>query len=75
MTTQYRHYTHTENKSFLKLFLPLLCLMHFYIFLGLSTWHMEVPRLGVKLELQLKPLSRSRDQTHVLMDTSWVHYC
>ena len=63
---------------------------------------MEVPRLGVQLELQLpvyatatatpdlshvcnlhyssqqcwipNPLSRARDQTHVLIDTSWVHY-
>ena len=24
-----------------------------YLFLGLHPWHMEVPRLGVKLELQL----------------------
>ena len=50
---------------------------------------MEVPRLGVKLELQLlayatakpdpslvcdhSPLSKARDQTRVLMDISWVH--
>ena len=63
---------------------------------------MEVPRLGVELDLQLlayeatampdlscicdlhrssrqcwilKLLSKARDQTLVLMDTSWVHYC
>ena len=46
---------------------------------------MEVPRLGVKLELQLPayttatatpdPLSEDRDQTHILMVTSQVHYC
>ena len=24
-----------------------------FIFLGLQLWHMDVPRLGVKLELQL----------------------
>ena len=65
---------------------------------------MEVPRLGVKLELQLPayttatamwdlsyvcdlhhsswtrwipdPLSKARDRTHILVDTSWIHfYC
>ena len=67
-------------------------------FLGPHPWHMEVPRLGVKWELQLpayvtapakqvcnlhhisqqcwilNPLSKDRDRTRVLMDTSWVHY-
>ena len=28
-------------------------LFSFFFFLGLHPWHMEVPRLGVKLELQL----------------------
>ena len=64
---------------------------------------MEIPRLGVKLELQLlayttasatqdpshicdlphssqqhqilNSLSEARNRTHVLMDTSQVHYC
>ena len=30
-----------------------MCLLFFYCFLGLNLQHMEVPRLGVKLELQL----------------------
>ena len=62
---------------------------------------MDVPRLGVELELQLpanatatadiscvcelhhssqqrwilNPLSKARDRTHILMDTSRIHYC
>ena len=74
----------------------------FFVFLGLHPRHVEVPRLGVELELQLpafatatatpyprlvcnlyhssqqyqilNPLSKTRDRTHVLMVTSWVHY-
>jgi len=74
-----------------------------FIFLGLQSEHMEVPRLEVKSELQLPadataiamqapshvcdlhrssqqcwilyPLSGARDYfTHILMDTSWVHF-
>ena len=73
-----------------------------YCFLGPHPWHMEVPRLGVELELQLlayttatatpdlsrvcnlhhssrpcqilNPLSEARDWTHVLMDTSQIHF-
>ena len=73
-----------------------------FFFLGLYPWHAEVPRLGVKSELQLlaytiatamqdpgqgcdlnhssqqcqvlNPLSEARDQTHVLMNISWVCY-
>ena len=72
------------------------------LFLGPHLKHMEVPRLGVELELLLpvyatatatpepnvsvtyptahdnarsfNPLSEARDQTHILMDTSQVHY-
>ena len=68
----------------------------FFCFLGLWSQHIEVPRLGTKLELHShsKPdpsctcdlhhtswqrwifnsLSKARDQTHILMDTSQVHY-
>ena len=72
----------------------------FVCFLGLHPQHMEVPRLGVELELQLPasatatatwdpsgicdlhhsswqhripdPLSKARDQTRILMGTSWI---
>ena len=74
----------------------------YLVFLGLHPWHMEVPRLGVELELQLQaytiatakwdlshvcdlhhgsqqgqihnPLSKARNQTHILMDTSWIRF-
>ena len=68
---------------------------------GTHPQHMEIPRLGVKLELQLlahitatpvsshvcnlhhssqercilNSLSGARDGTHILMDTSQIHYC
>ena len=71
-----------------------------FFFLRLNLWHMEVPRFGVKLELQLLAyttvtatpdpscdlyhsswqcrilnlLSESRDWTHILMNTSKVHF-
>ena len=34
-------------------FLWFFCFFFFFCFLGLNLWHMEVPRLGVELELQL----------------------
>ena len=55
----------------------------FFVFLGPHPWHMEVPRLGVESELQLlayttcrilNSLSKVRDQTHILMNASRVHY-
>ena len=75
----------------------------FFCFLGPHSWHMEVPRLGVELELQLPGyatatetwdpscicslhhsswqcqipdlLSKARDRTCILMDTSLIHFC
>ena len=75
-------------------------MFHFFFFLGPNVMHMEAPRLGVKLELQLldtatatvmpdlspvfdlyhssqqhqilNPLSKAKDQTHILMDTNGV---
>ena len=81
------------------IFVWLFVFLFFFFFLG-PLWHMEVPRIGVELELQLltyaptaamwdlscigdlyyrlqqwqilNPLSEARDQTCILMDTSWV---
>ena len=83
--------------SFLSFFLSF-----FFVFLELHRWHMKVPRLRVKLELQplaystatippdlsriwnlhhtsrqrciLNPLSKARDQTCILMDTSQIRF-
>ena len=95
------------NKNDFTIFLltSLLAFLSFFFFLTLGPHlrHMEVPRLGVQLELQLlvytiataardlshicdlhhssqqccvtlNPLGEARDRTHVLMDTSWVHF-
>ena len=95
--------THSGNSYstifYFNFILRFVCL---FVFLGLHLWHTEVPRLGVKLELQLlayttttamhdpsricnlhhssqqcqtlNPLNKARDRTHILMDTSQVHY-
>ena len=49
---------------FLKIFLFFLFTMTFYfiyffVLLGPQPWHMEVPRLGVELELQLPAYARA----------------
>ena len=48
----------------------------FFVFLGLHLWHMEVPRLGVKTELQLPAYTtatETSDLSHVynLHHSSW----
>ena len=91
------NYKRTET-----IFLFFVFWVYFCFFLGPHLRHMKVPKIGVKLELQLpayatvtatqdlshacnlhssrprqilNPLSKARDWTHSLMDTSWVHYC
>ena len=77
--------------------------LNIFCFLGPHLQHTEVPRLGVKSELQLPacatgtarwdpshicdlhhrsrqrripdPLSKTQDQTCILMDTSQIHFC
>ena len=44
------------------------CFVLVFVFLGLHTWHMEVPRLGVQSELQLPAYARATatpDSSHV----------
>ena len=42
------------------------CLFFFLLFLGMHLWHMEVPRLGVKSELQLPAYTTTTwDPSHV----------
>ena len=51
--------------SFLVLF---NCRRVLFVFLGKHLWHMEVPRLGIKLELQLPvytTATATRDPCHV----------
>ena len=55
-------------------------------FLGLHSWHMEVPRLGVESSYSCQPtpqpqqcwifnpLNKARDRTCILMDHSWIHW-
>ena len=94
----------TYKHLFLEKVILFLDIFFFLSFLFLETclWHMEVPRLEVKSELQppayvtatamqnpscicnlhysswqhqmLNPLSEARDQNHLLIDTSWIHF-
>ena len=90
------------RQLFYHLILRFFVLFCFVCFLGPHLQHMEIPRPGVKRELQLlaydtatatwdpshicnlhhsswqcqilNPLSETRDWTHILMDTSQIHY-
>ena len=95
-----------RSLTFLILFLDILLLLLLFclfFFLGPHPRPMEVPKLGVKLELQLlayatakptrdlnhicdlhhsslqcqipDPLSKARDHTRILMDTSQIPFC
>ena len=44
-------------------FLFLFLFLSFFFFLGLHSWHMEVPELGVKSELQLPAYTRATTAT------------
>ena len=51
-------------------------IFNFFFYLGLHPQHMEVPRLGVKLELQ--PLAYTTAHSNAgsfLMVTGWIHFC
>ena len=39
---------------FIDLYVLIYSFIHSFVFLGLHSWHMEVPRLGVKVEQQLQ---------------------
>ena len=43
-----------------------------FFFLGLHPWHMEVPRLGVKLELHL--LAVSVDISEIVCDLFFIFW-
>ena len=60
----------------------------FFCFLWLHPWHREVPKLRVELDTAISylhhssqqrrisyPLSKARDQTRILMDTSRIRFC
>ena len=48
------------------IFLKFIFIFLFLPFLGLLLWHMEVPRLGVELELQLPAYATAmRDPSHI----------
>ena len=65
---------HRQNNNF-----PWLLFYLFAFFLGLNPWHMEVPRLGAELELQLSAYTTAtatREPRHIfdLHHGSWQHW-
>ena len=46
----------------------IIIIFYFFVFLGLHSWHMEVPRPGVELELQLPAYSTAT----AMLDPSWI---
>ena len=61
------------NKDFsseIEAIFSFLSLFFFFFFLGLHPWHMEIPRLGVKSELQLPTYITAtavQDPSHVCL--------
>ena len=54
-------------------YVPFFFFFCFFCFSGLHSWHMEVPRLGVKSELQLLAYVTATamwDQSHILTYTT-----
>ena len=63
-------------KSYLHCHIFYLFLFLFFCFLGPHPWHMEVPRLGVKLKLQLPAFTMAIRNLSCICDlhhSSWQH--
>ena len=85
----FAHFDYLFLIGFLGVHLLLLLLLLFFFlpFLWPHPWYMEIPRLGVELELQpatyiiahgntgsFNPLSEAKGQTWIFKDTGQVHY-
>ena len=62
--------THFFLKAYASFLLSGLTIWYVNFFLGLHLWHMEVPRLGVKLELQ--PLAYTTGPATAMQDPSLI---
>ena len=65
-----------EEKCILLCFLNLVYVCMYvciYVFLRQHLWHMEVPRLGVQLELQLRPIPQPLTRICDLWHSLWQH--